>query len=534
MIVIDEAGLSDTCTVVIRLIDVEKPSITECPSDVTVNPNTGCQHALANYIDSIEIADNCIIASAIQDPAPGFQFGDKSGGEVDVTITITDAAGNDSVCVFTVTMNPTPAPTVDLPEASYCVGDVLQPVTASAPSPGATFFWFANPGLTIPVDPAQISGANNETYTPQNVVGTQVVYVVAMYPGNTCQSDPDVVTTYIYDCELMIADPCACKNNATSLANGQFDEVIELMAPTGQFWFITAVSGLFQSGSPAPPAPPIPFVPSLPMVEVSPGLYRLTGVHVDAIGYSLTVSNGTVTRSISNTCYYPNPEIHNVFDNYCVNYGVVPLVGSATYPGTPPFTAPQESARFDIFNSGGGQVGFDVTQLNPAVLGPGVYTIRYTFDAVDNVPNAAYPGCTQAVNKTVQIFPVPPLGMNCNSMVHVSLGPTGLATITADDILEGSYGCYDQYLVMIVGKASNVVDCGDVGKTFEVKVTDPITGNSCWGKILVEDKMAPTIVCNDITVSCNDDALTPGSIGYPIVSDNCGIDNVELTYSQMP
>lgn len=534
MIVIDEAGLSDTCTVVLTLIDVEKPSITECPPDVTVNPNTGCQHALANYIDSIEIADNCIIASAVQDPAPGFLFGDKSGGEVDVTITITDAAGNDSVCVFTVTMNPTPAPTVDLPEASYCVGDVLQPVTVSAPLPGATFFWFTNPGLTMPVDPAQISGLNNEIYTPQNVVGTQVVYVVAMYPGNTCQSDPATVTTNIYDCELMISDPCACKDNATSLTNGQFDEVIELMAPTGQFWFITQVNGLFQSGSPAPPAPPIPFVAGLPMLEVAPGVYRLTGIHVDALGYTLTVSNGTISRSISNTCYYPNPEIHNVFDNYCVNYGVVHLVGSATYPGNPPFSAPQESARFDLFNSGGVQIGFNITQFDPAVLGPDVYTLRYTFNAVDGVPNESYPGCTQAVNKTVQIFPVPPIGMNCNNKVNVSLGPNGTAIITADDILEGSYGCFDQYQVMIVGKVSNLVDCGDVGKTFEVKVIDPITGNSCWGKITVEDKMAPVLICNDVTVSCNDDGLSPGSVGYPDVSDNCGINNVELTYSQMP
>ena len=38
-----------------------------------------------------------------------------------------------------------------------------------------------------------------------------------------------------------------------------------------------------------------------------------------------------------------------------------------------------------------------------------------------------------------------------------------------------------------------------------VKVMDLLTGQSCWGTIIVEDKLPPVIVCRDITVPCTQD-----------------------------
>jgi subtilisin-like proprotein convertase family protein len=536
MIVFDAAGNSDTCFVALTLKDNQKPEILNCPADVTVNSNINCQVSLADYLANLQYKDNCTVFSAEQIPPAGTIFGSKNGGQITVRLIITDQAGNDSLCVFTVTQNPSPAPTVSLPNASYCLGEAIVPVQASSAVPGATFFWYTNPQLTVPVNPSRISGLQNQFYTPVSVLGTQTVYVVATFPGSTCTSDATTVTTIIYNCGLQITDPCSCKNNATTLFNGQFDEVIQLVGPVGQTWTITAVSGLFHSGSPAPPAQGMPVLVGQTLTMIAPGVYELTGIHVDSIGYSLTVSNGQVSRTVSNTCYYPNPTITGVFDNYCINYPAVPLIGSATYPGVPPsnipFPAVQQTAQFDLLNNMGVVVQSNINQLVPANLLPGQYTLRYTFNAADNIPNAAYPGCTQVLRKTIDIFQNPPQALNCNNKGNVSLGTDGTATITADDILEGSYGCYDQYQVMITGKIDNVVDCDDVGKTFEVKVVDPITGNSCWGKILVEDKLAPVVICTDVTVSCNNDGLTPNLLGYPTVTDNCGPDNVTLTYGQ--
>lgn len=543
ILVTDGAGLTDACTVILTLVDQEDPVIANCPQDQTVNANNGCTYQLPNYFTTLDYSDNCTEKAdltTLQQPLAGSVFGNKQGGSQTVQLTVVDEAGNQSSCSFVLTLNPTPTPGVNFTALTYCAGEPVIPIVATTPIPDASFLWFAQPG-NIPVPASQLSGAFNQIYTPLSNAGVQTVTVQAVYPGSTCLSDPVTVTTTILSCQISITDPCGCKNNATTLDNGQFDEAIALTAPSGQTWFVQSNSGLFQSASPAPPAAPLLISIGTTLTETVLGgglsLYTLQGIHVDAQGYQLTLSNTEVTRAISNRCFYPNPAISGVFDNYCVNYPPVTLVGSATYPPVPPasqpFPAAQQSARFDLLNSLGQIVQANITVLNPAGIIPGNYTLRYTFDAQDNVPSAAYPGCAQALNHALQIFQQPPLSLNCNNKSNVSLGTDGTATITADDILEGSYGCYDQYLVAITGKQSNVVNCSDVGKTFEVKVTDPITGNSCWGMILVEDKMGPTIQCSNVTTSCNNEALTPGAIGFPVVTDNCGPGNIELTHSQI-
>ncbi|MBK9014610.1 MAG: proprotein convertase P-domain-containing protein [Saprospiraceae bacterium] len=42
-----------------------------------------------------------------------------------------------------------------------------------------------------------------------------------------------------------------------------------------------------------------------------------------------------------------------------------------------------------------------------------------------------------------------------------------------------------------------------------MKVTDNVTGQSCWGTVVVEDKLPPVIVCQDIPVDCTADLNDP-------------------------
>src|SRR5690606_2813824 len=120
--------------------------------------------------------------------------------------------------------------------------------------------------------------------------------------------------------------------------------------------------------------------------------------------------------------------------------------------------------------------------------------------------------------------------------------------VGADMILEGGpYGCYDDYVVTIQGKVSNVLGRGDIGRTFMVTVTDPETGSSCMGRLSVEDKLAPELLCLDTVITCRIDP-SPFNLGFPVPegatvrntgSDACpvfvfeGFDNcsnVELRY----
>lgn len=145
----------------------------------------------------------------------------------------------------------------------------------------------------------------------------------------------------------MITDPCSCKNNATTLTNGQFNDIVTVNAPSGQNWTVSANTGFYLTSSPAPPAAPliIPIGTAMTNGTVD-GInndgdgqtdeadenvyYTLRGVHVDALGYNITVTNSLGTSSsIGSTCYYPNPSINGLANTFCLNDPVVTLSGSA-------------------------------------------------------------------------------------------------------------------------------------------------------------------------------------------------------------
>jgi len=116
---------------------------------------------------------------------------------------------------------------------------------------------------------------------------------------------------------------------------------------------------------------------------------------------------------------------------------------------------------------------------------------------------------TCSFDVTVLEYPNPVSTLACNDNVQISLDETGCVEVGADMVLEGGpYGCYDDYTVIILNDlgfpTDNEVCCEDVGKTFTVRVTDPVTGNMCWGTITVMDKLPPIIECLDFAVSCTE------------------------------
>ena len=160
------------------------------------------------------------------------------------------------------------------------------------------------------------------------------------------------------------------------------------------------------------------------------------------------------------------------------------------------------------------QVGGDgtVTQIDGPLSGEELckddspWTVTYEgFDAQGNRGECSF---TIEVNE----YANPVSDLNCNDIVQVSLGEDCDTEVGADDILEGGpYGCYDDYEVMIFNAqnqplpSSPFVGRQQIGGTFKVKVTDPETGNSCWGEIVVEEKLPPVIECADLNLACGED-----------------------------
>lgn len=122
------------------------------------------------------------------------------------------------------------------------------------------------------------------------------------------------------DFDPSIADPCSCLENETvnGAKDGQFSETVTVTSQTGETWYITAVSGLYTSPvgtfPPASGGTPYPLISfstgiagqKLTEIDLGNGLsqYVLNGIHVDDIGYYITVTNGTDALSIGNLCHY--------------------------------------------------------------------------------------------------------------------------------------------------------------------------------------------------------------------------------------
>lgn len=265
------------------------------------------------------------------------------------------------------------------------------------------------------------------------------LYAILMpTPGNPNCRPSAANTIRVLNCAPTITDPCSCKNNATTLTNGQFNETITVQAPPGQNWTVSAVSAFYLFTSPPPPAAPVIIPIGTAMTngtldginndgdgqidEADENVYyTLKGIHVDAVGYSVTVTNSLGSSgSIGSTCYYPNPSIVGLASVYCQNDPPVPLVGNAQLgDGSGAATG---VGSFTIN-------GVPNTVFNPAIVGPGTHNVVFSFDAADGVPNGSHPGCIQAVLQTVVVNQTPSVTPVANRILCVGQTST-LITFT--------------------------------------------------------------------------------------------------------
>ena len=125
----------------------------------------------------------------------------------------------------------------------------------------------------------------------------------------------------------------------------------------------------------------------------------------------------------------------------------------------------------------------------------------------------------------------------CHSQINLSLPPSGFAVMSSAFMLSGSNNCSGNWIVTTTDAngnviPGNVVNCAYLGQLLMVSIEDADTGVNCWGNVLVEDKLPPTLTCTDVTIACSA-STDPSNTGTPVVSDNCfGIPT--LTYTDIP
>ncbi len=114
--------------------------------------------------------------------------------------------------------------------------------------------------------------------------------------------------------------------------------------------------------------------------------------------------------------------------------------------------------------------------------------------------------------------------LNCIDLVNISLDSACTRNIVPGDVLTDTTNCsavtrvfidypYPEYTALL---GPNGVDKRLVGYKLVYRVVDTATQNSCWGKIKIEDKYPPQIICQDDTISCWESELFP----VPLIDNN--------------
>ncbi|MEM8906848.1 MAG: lamin tail domain-containing protein, partial [Bacteroidota bacterium] len=256
----------------------------------------------------------------------------------------------------------------------------------------------------------------------------QVTYTFT--DGNGCVNAA-MSNIEVFDCDVDITDPCSCLDNATTLDvnlgtggdDGQFSELITISnnngtLPMGQTWTVVAATGAFDAYNVPAVGTPSAGVPVATDGSVTltfnAGAYELPFVHVDAMGYSITIEGpapmgdpGNSTQTIGNNCSYPNPAFDPPLpDVFCPADMPITLMGTDAdgIGGTPSFTIN----------------GMSTTVIDPATLTPGLYAIEMSFvgnadmnGGIAPMGGTAFPGCTQDIRDTIEILAGSPPTIVC-------------------------------------------------------------------------------------------------------------------------
>ncbi|MAT53879.1 MAG: hypothetical protein CMN32_05315, partial [Saprospirales bacterium] len=459
MLRIDDEFGGDDGTLISWSITFSPPCQVNCPGDMVVDNDPGQCSAVVNFDVTTDCTDPITV-----DPPSGSEF-------FPGTTTVT-ATGPFNSCSFTVTVTDTEAPTINCPDdilvtlgPGDCSEIINYEVTGSdncpfivpgnslftddAGAPGNFFNAFA--GVTFDLrndgtDPIIIDGFKVPvTGAIGNSLNFNVYYTTTATTNNGVQTNPAAWT-------LMGSATVNLATSAIAWDPATFTDV-----PVGGLTLNPGDSkGIY-----------------IHISNYPAGTYRYTNGNFTATDGALTI--------LSNGYGSTGTPFQNVFFPRA-------FVGEVQY---------STGGEAEIIQTAGLPSGSEFH------VDPGFYENCFSLTDANGLTSE----CCFTV--TVEEYPNPTQALTCNDNVQVSLDEDCSSVVGADMILEGGpYGCYDtRYTVMVLSPTGqnlgNIVTSAHIGPEWTVKVVDNETGQSCWGSIIVEDKLAPTIECRDVTIDCN-------------------------------
>lgn len=544
--------------------DVTPPTFT-CPANVTVDMAAGTCHGIVPDFNAVinDAADNCGNVIINQDVVANSNFGSADGDQVVVNITADDGNGNVNAtpCAVTLTLNDAEYPTFACP--GNLTIDMNQGMcSGTIPDFAATIMDEAdNCGLPTITQ----SVAANSNFGSAD--GDQVMVTITADDGNGNQnSAPCQITLTLKDqqdpsftCpanQMVSISPVSCEGTVPDLLTGIVDESDNCGTPTlsqdipsgtpfgpdGGFQVIVTITADDGNGNQKNCVVTI----STTEDEAPNAVCQDVTLQLDTDGNASTTTQAIGSGSSDNCGIQSIALSQRNFDCQNIGNNVVTLTiidfndNSSTCSATVVVqdniapTALCKSATVQLDANGNGSITpMEVNNGSSDACGVATVTLNKENFSCSDVGNTNLAltvidlndnsnTCSATVTIEDNIAPT----ALCQA-VTVELDATGNGGITENEVNNGSVdACEIQGIEFSINSKTNY-SCSDVNANIFVtlSVTDMNNNtNTCTASIVVEDNIAPTVTCQDITINTtagNCDgafAIDPAS-----ATDNCGI-----------
>jgi hypothetical protein len=471
--VTDANGNTSTCDATVTIEDNIAP--TALCQDITVQLDaTGNVTITSAQIDNGS-SDNCGAVTLTIGGGADQTFDCTSVGAQTVTLTVTDANGNTSTCDATVTVEDNIAPTAlcqNITVQLDATGNVT--ITAAQIDNGSS----DNCGAVT----LTIGGGADQTFDCTSVGAQTVTLTVTDANGNTSTCDATVTI------EDNIAPTAICQNITVQLD------------ATGT---VTITSAQIDNGS-SDNCGPV----TLTIGGGADQTFDCSSVGAQTVTLTVTDANGNTSTCDATVTIEDNIAPTAICQNITVQLdatGTVTITSAQIDNGSSDNCGP-----VTLTIGGGADQTFDCTSV-------GAQTVTLTVTDAN--------GNTSTCDATVTIEDnIAPTALCQN--ITVQLDATGTVTITSAQIDNGSSDNCGPVTLTIGGGADQTFDCSSVGaQTVTLTVTDA-NGNTstCDATVTIEDNIAPTAICQDITVQLDatgNVTITSAQIDNGS-SDNCG------------
>ncbi len=555
----DGNGNTASCTLLVTLKDVSKPSIT-CPPNTTVAADGTCSGTVGSHSPAA-LSDNCTANPTVtQSPASNTALNGHNDVET-ITLTANDGNGNTEFCTFTVTLKDVTKPSITCPPNTTVAADgTCSGTVGSHSAVSVSDNCTANPTVTqSPASTTALNGHNDvETITLTANDGngnTQFcTFTVTLKdvtkpsitcpPNTTVAADGTCSGTVGSHSAASVSDNCTANPTVTqspasnTALNGHNDvETVTLTANdgNGNTEFCTFTVTLKDVTKPSIICPPNT------TVAADGTCSGTVGSHNPVLVSDNCTANPTVTQSpASNTVLNGHNDVETITltandgngnTEFCTFTVTLKDVTKPSITCPPNTTVAADGTCSGTVGSHSAVSVSDNCTANPTVTqSPASNTVLNGHNDVETVTLTADDGNgnTAFCTLTVTLKDVTKPSITCPPNTTVAADGSCSGTIGSHSAASVSDNCTANPTVT-QSPASNTVLNGHNDVETVTLTADDGNGNTefCTFTVTLKDITAPTVVCKAHTAALNaagTASITTADV-YQSGADNCGVVN---------